>query len=684
MAFLNPLVLLALAAAAIPIVIHLFNFRKARRVDYSSLQFLRALQRNTLRRVRVERWLLLLFRILTIVCLIAAFARPVMIGGIFTGDAKVSAAIVIDNSLSMVLRDNAGSYIEQARAHAQALAAVTDEVYVLTTAPGPIGRGASARSFIDAVVPQAGTGTVSASIARAAQILEEEASFLNREIYFVGDLQGTTLSDTTGIALDFDREAQVVLVPVGGARHENISIEDVAVTSRIVEMGDPVGIQATLRSFRESPTEDFLASLYLGEERVAQQNVNLGSESREVVSFMATPDVSGWIAGRVVIEDDAFEFDNEHHFTLHVPQTRRVLTVRGPGANTTYVSLALTAQEQSIQTEAIESADLARTSLEPFDAVVMVAPQALSTGEVASLIRYVGGGGGLILFSGESIDGLGNLLEAMGAGRISSPIGATDGTRPLAKITEVDAEHPLFEGVFEDVNRMEEPAVYRTSVYAPQSGAEQALLRLSNGLPFLQEIRSGGGRVMLFLVSPDPAWSDLPVRGLFVPLLYRAVHYVAAGESVQGDRLRAGEPASILLGNIQGRVHIIDPLGGERIPEQRSRLGATLLEIGPDYNTTGVHDLVLEGTTVRKVAMNVSLDESNLTLEEADEAATALSSTTGLPVRVIRATTTEALDESIRTTRTGKELWRIFLVLALIFMGLEMIVSVWRNASRSD
>ncbi|MEO1630684.1 MAG: BatA domain-containing protein, partial [Bacteroidota bacterium] len=108
MTFLNPLVLLGLAAAAIPLLIHLFNFRKPRQVDFSTLAFLKELQRSTMRRVRVKQWLLLALRTLAILCLVLAFARPAVEGawaGLFGGRVPTSMAVVIDNSLSMTQRD---------------------------------------------------------------------------------------------------------------------------------------------------------------------------------------------------------------------------------------------------------------------------------------------------------------------------------------------------------------------------------------------------------------------------------------------------------------------------------------------------------------------------------------------------------------------------------------------------
>ena len=118
MTFLNPLLLFGLVAAAIPLIIHLFNFRRPKRVDFSSLEFLKELQKTTMQRVRIKQWLLLLLRTLAIACLILAFARPTLTGGLagtLGGRANSSIALVVDNSLSRTLRDAAGAYLEQAR-----------------------------------------------------------------------------------------------------------------------------------------------------------------------------------------------------------------------------------------------------------------------------------------------------------------------------------------------------------------------------------------------------------------------------------------------------------------------------------------------------------------------------------------------------------------------------------------
>ena len=89
MTFLNPLLLLGLLGMAVPVLIHLLSRRTARRVQFSSLEFLRNLERKSMRRVRVRQWLLLVVRMLIVATLALAMARPTLVG-VAVGDGRGS------------------------------------------------------------------------------------------------------------------------------------------------------------------------------------------------------------------------------------------------------------------------------------------------------------------------------------------------------------------------------------------------------------------------------------------------------------------------------------------------------------------------------------------------------------------------------------------------------------------
>lgn len=117
MVFLNPAVLFGLLAASIPVVIHLLNLRKLKKIEFSTLAFLKELQKTKIRKIKLKQWILLALRILIILLLVAAFARPTIksfsIGGTASA-AKTSAVIILDDTYSMSVVTDGGSYFNRA------------------------------------------------------------------------------------------------------------------------------------------------------------------------------------------------------------------------------------------------------------------------------------------------------------------------------------------------------------------------------------------------------------------------------------------------------------------------------------------------------------------------------------------------------------------------------------------
>ena len=97
--FANPALLYGLAAASVPILIHLLNRRKYREVPWAAMRFLLAAVRKNRRRVRVEQWLLLAVRTLIILLVVAAMARPFLesMGVVIVG-RRVHRVLVLDAS----------------------------------------------------------------------------------------------------------------------------------------------------------------------------------------------------------------------------------------------------------------------------------------------------------------------------------------------------------------------------------------------------------------------------------------------------------------------------------------------------------------------------------------------------------------------------------------------------------
>ena len=693
MSFLNPAALLALAAVAVPLFLHFFNLRQPRTVEFSSLDFVKELQESTVQRVRIKEWLLLLLRMLAIACLVLAFAQPTLTSDLGGMGASVPTthALVVDNSLSMTADGEGGSYFDQATRTAEGVLETVeegDEVLLWPTAragqsrPDPVSNVGVVRQALANLEPRAGASALSRAIVEAAG----QSDTPRTVVYVMSDLQASTLGDS--VATDVPDGVQVQLLPVETRTQSNVAITDVTVTSRIAEVDQPVQLEATLVNHGPEPLDDYVSSVYLAGDRVAQATATLEPGLETTVSFTVTPQTRGWLEGAVVTEDDDVPVDDRHHFTLHVPEERRVLLVRGEGQRTKYLDLALSSEmiesRIAFRTTAIEENALASAELGQYDAVLLAGPRSLSSGEVEALTRYVDRGGGLLLFPNAQArpEDYNALFGALDAGSFRGFSGALSADRTVASFGRVDLEHPLFEGVFSQERRREDASVEQPNIhyvmnFRPSGQSGQTLIELSNGFPFLHEVRHGGGRLLVTAVAPTRDWSELPVRGLFVPLLYRSVYYLSASTSVAGEQLVAGRPAELRVTGVAPDASLrLRGLGGiEVTPEQRTLFGATLLQIGETLTEPGVYDVQAGTTQVRRVAVNVDPAESDLQAASSAEASETLRTTTGAPVQAVAAAEDGEVAETLRTQRAGTEIWDVFLLLALLFLAAEMLVA---------
>ena len=684
MTFLNPLLLAGLAAVAIPVAIHLFNFRRPQRIDFSTLRFLRELEATTMRRVRIRQWLLLALRALAVVFLVLAFARPTPTAdaAAFEEGAARSLVLVLDNSRSMTLRDAQGALLDQAKALAATVVEATgrgDERTVLPTAPPPEYRPVPFTTpgpTLDAVAATealAGAEPLTAAVARAGSVLEG-ALHPRREVVVVSDLQAATFTDSASAALP--PGVEVTLVPLGGRRQTNTAVTDVRVVSRIIEPGRPVEIEATVARYGGRPGT-VGASLTLGGQRVAETAVDVVPGTPTTARFTVTPPARGWLGGEVRIEADAAEWDDVRFFALRVPPPPRVLVVRGDGQRADLVTLALgvAAESGGVALNEIDEGSLPGADLDRYDAVVLVGPRSL--GGAGRLEAFVAAGGGVLAFPGAEPSALNPLLQAVGGGRIDGVVGERGGPS-IGSTTDADLDHPLFAGVFDDARpALERPDVRQAARYRPGGGDEQTLIGLQAGSPFLQEIRRGEGSVLLISVAPDLGWSDLPQRGLFVPLLYRAAAYLAAG-SVVGET--GGADGSVRVEGVDAGqpLRLVGPDGVTATPLQRTVPGAVVLDLDDATARAGLYRVVQGDRTLRVVAVNEEARESDPAALDPEVAAERLEAITGAPVRVL-----DAAGATLAAGGAGgTPLWTVFLGLALACLVVETLVATrWTPAA---
>src|SRR5690606_5048852 len=113
MQFKNPEILYALLLLIIPIIVHLFQFRRFEKVAFTNVQFLKNITLQTRKSSQIKKWLTLLTRLLLLACIMIAFAQPYQ-ANINSFTTKNETVIYLDNSFSMQAKGDNGTLLNTA------------------------------------------------------------------------------------------------------------------------------------------------------------------------------------------------------------------------------------------------------------------------------------------------------------------------------------------------------------------------------------------------------------------------------------------------------------------------------------------------------------------------------------------------------------------------------------------
>jgi hypothetical protein len=716
MTFLNPLVLFGLAAGAIPILIHLLNIRKLKIVEFSSLRFLKEMQKTRMRRLKLRQWLILLFRTLLVLFLVLAFSRPALKGsfaGLGAGQASSTVVILLDDSPSMGTRNDHGVLFDQARDAASQLlsmASSADEVYLFllsdfydpSARTFPVEPAAALKALGGMTVAQR-TVPYSLFVARGLRTLAASHN-ANRELVLITDAQGTqfSLADTSTFAnLQADPRIGVFVTEISPSQRANSAVSALSLESRLLSLQKPMVFRGAITNFSDRQINNMLASLYLDGTRVAQQSIDVAPHATATATFSAVAKRRGVIGASLHIEDDVLNLDNDRYLVVRIPERIAITCIGSSGTDTRFPALALGAAVDSTQTGIFAVQQTTRdriqfTDISTQDVILLSNVRSLTSSEASRIAGEVKSGRSLMIFPGKDMDYVqfaAGLLAMLGIPAIAPAdlLQLAPDRSGFVSFSTIDYKHPIFDGLF-----LQDPEKRRTTPLfdSPRIRTAAGLLPGTNGIPiitmtdgrpFLCEYAAGKGKVLVFAVESGTTWSDFPFKGLFAPLLHRCMMYLVsqhegADAATVGDILRI--PVR-LTAEESGRGYLVRyPSTNDELvrPTQVASTGVTIFQTAPSRET-GIYALMPAERSssrlppIQAVAVNVAAEESDLSRVDNNTLA-AFWNRTGIPADRIRQidTPTDVL-RVVKESRFGVELWRSCLALALACALIEMALS---------
>ena len=680
------------------------------------MQFLAPVVQRNQRRLNLEDILLLLLRCLLLALLALALARPAWRRAgtaFFGGKGAETAIIAIDNSYSMSANDGVTSRFDMAKKAAE---------QIIDTLPAGSSAGVLFCSdVVRAAIPEPSfdlnlarkairDGTLSDHATDNAPAFRDSLDILKRHaaprksIYLVTDIQATgwkRLADIRAMLDTAKLEVKSRIVIVGEQEDRNLGVSNLRMAGALAPVNQPVRFEVEVTNFGRDDAKDVQVSLLIdGEPPCDDAAIDvIPAGSAKTVSLFARFREPGSHVLTAKIAGDHLPADDRRTIVVRALKEIHVLLVDGePGAEpreseTFFLSHALTpvppSEKESyfLKTTTIAPSELETAKLGDYDAVVLANVAKCSDAALGSMDRYLRRGGGLIIFPGgkinvdfynEKMGGESGFLPAI----IGPPHGDEAEQEKFFTLQEKGYEHPI-------VSPWKDPAAgtlatahfYRAFTLKPgkaaskDGGEPQIVLSYADGTPAVMERTWGFGRVILFSSSAGTKWNDLPVRPVFVPLIYRALGSILN----RGDErlnVRVGAPFEYVCdADLIGKDAAITKPGATKEAAVMSRVksenGLPILRFD-ETDVAGIYEMLLGGDTPQTVKFATQSDPRESSLEllrpaDLDSLAPAASA--------IRWNANMNFAETLEKERTGNEFWFAFMLCALALACAETVLA---------
>jgi len=676
MNFLFPTFLIGLVAIAIPIIIHLFNFRKYKKVYFTNVQFLKELKQESDSKSKLKEWLILAMRILAIACLVFAFAQPFIPGKSKAVQGEKAICIYIDNSFSMESTNKKGTLLENAKEYATEIVNTfnaSDKFQLLTNDfEGKHQRFVSKEDFIE----QLNEVKISSATKSLNDVLKRQQDFLqnssskNKRIFLLSDFQKNT-SDIN--KTDVDTSIIVSCIPIASSEVSNVYIDSVWFETPVQQFGTQQIIHATIINKSTKDIENGTLKLFINNAQVSLNSFNVSAGNKKDASISFKVKAKGINKGVLKIEDYPITYDDNFYFSFNAQTTINALVINGKETKTAGNFKSLMQNDSLFVYQENNESSIDYSVFSKTNIIVLNDLSALTSGLTSELQKFVTNGGSLVVFPNKKAD-----LESYNTAfqNLQLPqITKLDTVN--TKTQSINFEQGLYEGVFDKIDqRMDLPKVFEHFELTKTTNSNsQSLVLLQNGQSLLSSIPLGSGKIYLFSIPSDESCSNLLKHALFVPTLIK-MSILSLKPSPVYYKTAVNEAIVLnTTSNFSDKpLHIIkDDKKVDVIPEHRLMNNATTLFTQNQITEAGHYEVFENTSSIKDLAFNFDRKESDMNFMTKDDLQRQIDEKGLKNIQIIEPNE-KTLTNALQEVNDGKKLWKLFLILALIFLAAEILI----------
>jgi Aerotolerance regulator N-terminal len=673
MQFVFPTFLFALAALAIPIIIHLFYFRRFKTVYFTNVRFLREVKEESSARRKLRNLLVLLARCLAVAFLVFAFAQPFIprnTDGVKKGEQ--SASIYIDNSFSMNALSKDLTLLDKGKQKAREIIqayANDDKFQILTNDfEGRHQRLVSkeeALNFIDEIKMTPSVQELSKVLTRQTQALNAGKSN-NKTAFILSDFQ----KNITDINRFKDTTIEVNLLPLTAVQEKNIAIDSAWFEAPVQIMGQTNPLVVRVTNYTNENVENVKLSVKIdGQDKpIGLLNVKAKSSVEDTVPVAILR--NGWHEAELSITDYPVQFDDHYFFTFNVAANINVLSIND-GASSPFIDKALSSVKNFKLTNQ-SSGGVQYSQFSNFQMIVLNGLGQISSGLAAELGQYLKNGGNVMVFPAPSVDlsSYSNFVNTIEANNLN---GFENAPR---EVSTLNLEEFIFKDIFTNKNtNLKLPNT--TGNYRLTNRNGENIMSYRDGSSFITKNKIGQGNFYLCAAPLDDKYSTLARSGeVFVPMLYKMA--ISSGkESKIGYTIGKDDQLEADTKGMAGeKSYKMKGVKEEFIPEQRIIAGKAILGVKDGVKEAGFYSLFTRpDSALYKFGFNFDRRES--VLDYFDNKA--LKDFETAKIKVFDETAEANFTAVVGEQNQGTALWRWCIILALLFLAAEtLILRFWK------
>ena len=629
---------LAALGISIPIVLHILNKARPKKVNWAAMELLQKTTQQQSKKIKLEDWLLMVLRCLTFLLVALAMMRLVFVNSsdLFSGASR-ELILVIDSSYSM----NHGQYesrFDLAKKKAMkvvnslpsgskiSLVTIGDEPEVLIRHKDP-SEISLERYFAALEAKPEGFG-LEVSLSVLDELLDESNS-ANREVIFLTDAQKRSWCENSETTIEkfaeLGKKASISLLPLGDESYENLALSDFHMTSGACRSGGFINLSAKIINHGESLATASI-ELFHNSNIVDVTSVSsLQPKEERLLRFGVQLESSGPNRFQLSLESDNLEDDNSAFLAIDVPDKLKVLIIEGSPGTGRYLELATQLERSGYAEGLICTVSLASLvsaeQIEKNDVIVLADVGDLDEENIKILDEKVRNGAGLLVYAGVNMDAfsaeqiIGRLVTMDWGKRVSPEGGKNHQIRVSPQSDQVGLELRRLEAEILDCKV--------NGFHQVQTAADsKILLDLDNGNPllFMQEIDRG--KLAIFTTGADREWSSLPINSAGPILFHLLLQELSTGD--RQNSLRIGESARVEIrsNRLGAEPKLIGPSGEVSVPvRQEARESNKYIELLlSKTEIPGFHELQFgDNTDFEVLAANLDAGESDLKPATIDE-----------------------------------------------------------------